>query len=60
MDSKANLMRNKQILVQFQRVLRQYQKKYNDEPLTAKKLEEVTTNLIRVESGKINTEKGDE
>lgn len=60
MDSKANLMRNKQILVQFQRVMRQYQKKYNDEPLTAKKLEEVTTDLIRVESGKINTEKGDE
>lgn len=60
MDSKANLMRNKQILVQFQRVMRQYQKKYNDEPLTARKLEEVTTDLIRVESGKINTEKGDE
>lgn len=60
MDSKANLMRNKQILVQFQRVLRQYQKKYDDKPLTAKKLEEVTTDLIRVESGKINTEKGDE
>ena len=60
MDSKANLMRNKQILVQFQRVLRQYQKKYKDDPLTAEKLEEVTTDLIRVESGKINTEKGDE
>ena len=60
MDSKVNLMRNKQILVQFQRVLRQYQKKYKDKPLTAEKLEEVTTDLIRVESGKINTEKGDE
>lgn len=60
MDSKINLIRNKQILTQGLRCVKKYKEKYGDVPIVPSKMECVVEELISKEAAKLVTEKGDE